>query len=858
MDRNTLRKYITLTYLYFISPPDSPTDWYDKFEAEVECASSFSSNIILIGDLNIDFLKPLPQIWQNIFESFGLCQIIKEPTRISNRSATLIDHIYVSRHDFVHSSKVVKITMSDHLGTALCWKSNSCKISDGKHKCIQYRKYRSADGTAAAAPSPSWLSLGNMLTSINSVDEKLISLNNHLLTIVKSNSKLVTRRVRKLVQPRWFNERISSAIKLRDEYKSTCNMPLYRKQRNKVVNLIKQEKTDYYRSVLISAKGNTRKLWSALKEAVGKTSVAINPTLKVNDTVIKDALHIANAFNSYFTNIASKVTVHLPNDHIYTPSPTFIDFLTAKIGSKPKFCIPYISPQYVYDYMKQIDIRKSVGLDDISGHLIQLAGTSLVLPICDILNTSIAAGTFPYLWKSAKVFALHKGGSTSDLNNFRPISVLSIISKILERHVHNCFYTYLNINELLCKSQFGFKKDNSCFTCLVSMINEWLFNINENKIVGCITLDFRKAFDVLSHEILIKKLSLYGCDDLTLLWFKSYLQDRIQHVFYNNVLSDVGYIKQGVPQGSILGPLLFILFINDLTFHINESSIYKYADDTTICAYDENIISVERKLSNDLKSVDAWCINNRLVINCAKSKCMIICTPQKRSHLTTDKLNVSVNGIALQNVNEQKVLGLHIDNSLSWRVHVNNLCNELSKLTGMLWRNRQILPFSSRLLFYNSYILSKIDYCLPIWGNSAKNGLDKIWRLQKRAVRIVCNVPYDTPSSDLFKQLKSMNIYERYFYQVSLNVYKILSLEDSPLKCLVNLQSPSRFYSLRSSSSQFTLNVPFPRKEVFKQSFSYSSAILWNSLPLDIRTSLSLNNFKRLCKNYVLSSDFSH
>ena len=207
--------------------------------------------------------------------------------------------------------------MSDHLGTALCWKSNSCKISDGKHKCIQYRKYRSADGTAAAL-SPSWLSLGNMLTSINSVDEKLISLNNHLLTIVKSNSKLVTCRVRKFVQPRWFNERISSAIKLRDEYKSTCNMPLYRKQRNKVVNLIKQEKTGYYRSVLISAKGNTRKLWSALKEAVGKTPVAINPTLKVNDTVIKDALHIANAFISYFTNIASKATVHLPSDYCKT------------------------------------------------------------------------------------------------------------------------------------------------------------------------------------------------------------------------------------------------------------------------------------------------------------------------------------------------------------------------------------------------------------------------------------------------------------------------------------------------------------------------------------------------------------
>ena len=143
--------------------------------------------------------------------------------------------------------------------------------------------------------------------------------------------------------------------------------------------------------------------------------------------------------------------------YIYTPS-SFTDFLTAKIGSKPKFCIPYISPQYIYDYMKQIHIRKSVGLDDISGHLIRLAGTSLVLPICDILNTSIAAGTFPYLWKSAKVFALHKGGSTSDLNNFRPISVLSIISKILARHVQNCFYTYLNINDLLLNHNLVLKK----------------------------------------------------------------------------------------------------------------------------------------------------------------------------------------------------------------------------------------------------------------------------------------------------------------------------------------------------------------------------------------------------------------
>ena len=385
------------------------------------------------------------------------------------------------------------------------------------------------------------------------------------------------------------------------------------------------------------------------------------------------------------------------------------------------------------------------------------------------------------------------------------------------------------------------------------MINEWLLNMNYDKIVGCVTLDFKKAFDVLSHDILIKKLELYGCDRLSLHWFNSYLKDRSQHVFIGNSLSEVGYIKHGVPQGSILGPLFFIIFINDLSLHVTHSNFYKYADDSTMCVYDTTVNNLEQKLARDLKSVENGCIENRIVINTSKSKCMIICSHQKRVYLPCDHLNIAVDGISLENVDHQKVLGLFIDKNMSWNIHIDNLCRELSKLIGLLWRNRHLLPYHCRLLFYNSFILPRIDYCLPIWGNSSIQGMNKIWRLQKKAVRLICNVPFDAPTADLFKNLRFMNIFERHLYQLCISVFKILSSHNSPMSNLISLQNYSHSYNLRSNTDFVSLEVPFPHKESFKKSFYYSAPFIWNRLPGNARSAPSLAIFKKLCKSYILS-----
>ena len=217
-----------------------------------------------------------------------------------------------------------------------------------------------------------------------------------------------------------------------------------------------------------------------------------------------------------------------------------------------------------------------------------------------------------------------------------------------------------------------------------------------------------------------------------------------------------------------------------------------------------------------------------------------------------DQLKLYLYDTLLKNVESQKILGLHIDKNLTWKIHIDNLCKEVSKLIGLLWRNKHILPYSCRLLFYKAYILPKIDFCLTIWGKSSQTFLDRIWKLQKRAIRIVCDLPYSEPTRHVFSALKLHNIYERYFYHMCITVFKTLNTDSVPLSELLKYHSYSS-YNLRSYSNEMLLYIPFPRKEIYKQSFSYSAPTLWNQLPDKIKITGSLSVFKQLLHNYISS-----
>ena len=300
------------------------------------------------------------------------------------------------------------------------------------------------------------------------------------------------------------------------------------------------------------------------------------------------------------------------------------------------------------------------------------------------------------------------------MNNYRPISILTTLSKIIEKHALDTLYMYLCNYDLIPIHQSGFGKNHSCETGLSALLSQWHMHIDKNKLIGCVNIDLRKAFDLVNNKILCEKLKLYGCDDNTVSWFHSYLKNRKQVICIDDCKSTTLPLSHGVPQGLILGPLLFILFINDLPLSLTNSSLHMNADDTSLYVTGEDVNNINTYLHNDLVNVSDWFNNNLLVVNESKTNCMLICTQQKRAKLGTDQLSISLNDVMLSNVNEQSALGVIIDNSLKFDTHVNNVCKKVSKLQFLMFKIKSYLTYEAQQIFYNSYILPCFDYCITL------------------------------------------------------------------------------------------------------------------------------------------------
>ena len=369
------------------------------------------------------------------------------------------------------------------------------------------------------------------------------------------------------------------------------------------------------------------------------------------------------------------------------------------------------------------------------------AAVVVAKPLTRIVNESLSQGTVPSEWKYAKITPLFKKGLSTDMDNYRPISVLPVVSKVLERIVHHQLHSFLSEHKLLNPYQCGFRRNHSTKFAAIAFLDYIRRRMDLGLLTGAVFIDLRKAFDSVDHEILISKLESYGLRDIELDWFRNYLTYRKQLVSLGKEISDPCLITSGVPQGSILGPLLFVLFVNDLPIVLERCQILMYADDTVMYFAASNAQEISSTLTSELAKVNDWLVHNTLFIHQGRTECVLFGTG---SRLANTNLSLNIDGKELTRVAEYKYLGVILDESLSWNAHVNYLISKVSKRLGILGRTRGNISMHIAGIIYRSFILPVLDYCDTVWNFCGRINAGYIEKLQRRAARIIMQ----TNSSD--------------------------------------------------------------------------------------------------------------
>ena len=639
----------------------------------------------------------------------------------------------------------------------------------------------------------------------------------------------------------WMNSYKSEAMKDRDRLhrkflKSNHDghWNAYKKKRNVVNRLVKTAKSKYYCDLIEDAGGDSKRIWKAVNEASARKSNS-QPV----QCIVADGVHhltpksIATTMNKFFSCIgkvlADKIASHF-------------QYFNRRVGTH--FELKEVDESTVLKQLHALKPNKAIGLDNISARLLKCSAHTIAPSITKLLNVSIRTGTVPDLWKCSKITALFKAGDRTNASNYRPISILPTLCKLLERTIHTQLYDYLNANDLLTNKQFGFRRGSSTVSALSAFADEMLLNMEQGNFYGAVFIDLTKAFDTVCHNTLLSKLSAIGVTDHALLWFQSYLGNRKQRVSCGVELSEELPVIYGVPQGSILGPLLFIVYINDLPNSLKFSYASLYADDTVIYCYGTDTQDIKEKLNEDLLAIANWLNANKLTLNLDKTKCMLIGSTRKIANLS---LTVSILNHEIDSVNSFKYLGIMISSDFTWSDHIDYIAKKINQRLGLLRRIKHLLPFKSRLLFFNSLVLPLFDYADVVWGDKNNATLmGNLQILQNKAAKIILNRPFYSSSKEALNALKWLPLSTRRHYRRCTYIYKChKGLISHHLN--LELQRDHHNYNTRNNDH---FRLPIIKRNWGKQRLNYHALSEYNVLPKEIRASSSIQAFKHKILDY--------
>ena len=582
-----------------------------------------------------------------------------------------------------------------------------------------------------------------------------------------------------------------------------------------------------------------------------KSSSSAKIVLNVDGNLCHDTRSVCHYINTFFSTIAQTLVNKLPSLSNITGivTETFEDFYRNKGVIPNSFVLQPVTEEFIYTELTGLKVHKGAGLDGIAPKFLKDGARQLTPLITHIVNLSIVSSTVPDDMKSAKVIPLFKKKSRLEVGNYRPVSILSSVSKILEKSVYIQIDNYLSSTNLLYQYQSGFRPGFSTDTCLIHLTDFIRNEVSQGNFVGMLLLDVQKAFDSVNHQILCRKLGAMGIDPS---WFLSYLSNRQQLVCIDGISSSLKSLSCGVPQGSLLGPLLYLCYSNDMETSVR-NKLLLYADDSVIISSHKDPKVISQSLSSDLQSCNNWLINNKLSLHVGKTECILFGSSRKLSKV--DQFQVTYNGQVIKAQESIKYLGVTLDQSLSGDIMVDSIIKKATGKLKFLYRYSQYFNQKLRKNLCSALIQCHLDYCCTSWfADLNKSYQRKLQILQNKMVRFILDLsPREHIGQVHLDSIKWLNIHDR-VKQLRLNhVFKVYnSLGPSYLDQSFTKTSDSHTHGTRSSSS---LNFFVPRVSgCGSNTFFYQGILDWNSLPVNIKSIGDKYVFKTHVKKHLSST----
>ena len=625
--------------------------------------------------------------------------------------------------------------------------------------------------------------------------------------------------------------------------KTSLNWDNYRRQRNLVTKIKKQSMRVYFYERCAGGP-KSKDFWPTIKPFLSKkgSDGGNEVILCENEKIVSDQREVCNIFNNYFVNVAKDIgndTSQINQDFSNHPSIEKILENNPLENPEDQFSFEPTTETYVHKVISNLNIKKSTGVDNISAKILKSCVSTVSGTISNLINTTYKQGKFPAGLKQAQVLPLYKKKDPLNKENFRPVSLLPIISKIYERSMHDQLSEHLNssFNPFLA----AFRKGFGCQSTLLRLLEDWRKALDNQECVAAILMDLSKAFDCLPHGLLIAKLKAYGLSERAVKLLDSYLSDRSQQIRLGAHTSSWEKLFKGVPQGSILGPLLFNVFINDIFYFIVQCILYNYADDNTLSYIHKDLLHLKSVLEQESLLLIQWFDKNFMKANPDKFQAICI---GKKSHDNIDSFQVGQTNIKCDD--NVTLLGINLDYMLKFDTHVSEICKKASQQLAVFKRLGRFLTKQGKLIIYNSFIASNFSYCPLAWHFCSVSSTNKLEKVQERALRFINN-DYSSSINDLLKSTNTQPLHVRRLKQMACEVFKIVNkLSPEYINDLVNIK-PST-YNFRAERLAEVPRVNTTRYGL--RSFRSEAARVWNSLPNELRVAESYPQFRRMIRGW--------